>query len=80
MANMRMFLRHNPSGDYIFLGKRMEGGWYGVPNETATNRYLLFKHAGEDNRGQDDFSLVFDEGSALEGGRLIDIDVDGEEE
>jgi len=32
MANNRLWLVHEPSGESIYLGKRMGYGWYGAPD------------------------------------------------
>ena len=69
MANNRMFLVYRPTGDAVFLGKRMGWGWYGTPKDVAESIAALFekaeKAAGEGaKRGlsQDDFAIALESG------------------
>ena len=45
MANNRMFLVYRPTGDCVFLGKRMAEGWYATPEDVATRLIALFEKA-----------------------------------
>ena len=42
MANNRMYLLHRPSGETLFLGKRMGTGWYRVNDlsESKANEFF----------------------------------------
>jgi len=66
MANNRMFLVYRPTGDAVFLGKRMSWGWYGTPNDIVERIALLFEKAAEaaakDGFSQDDFAVALEIG------------------
>lgn len=57
MANNRMYLRHVPTGAAVYLGKRMGGGWYNEPEQSALSQ--LFEYAADNGIGQDEFALEF---------------------
>jgi len=63
MANNRMFLVYRPTGDAVYLGKRMGWGWYGTPEDVAQRIAALFEKAEEAAGGgfsQDDFALALE--------------------
>ena len=65
MANNRMFLVFRPTGDAVFLGKRMGRGWYGTPEDVAESIAILFEKAEEAAGGefsQDDFAIALESG------------------
>lgn len=65
MANNRMFLVYRPTGDAVFLGKRMGWGWYGTPADLAENIAELFKKAelaAGSEFSQDDFAVALESG------------------
>jgi len=66
MANNRMFLVYRPTGDAVYLGKRMGWGWYGTPDDVAHHIAELFekaeKDAGESDFSQDDFAIALEIG------------------
>lgn len=61
MANNRMYLVYRPTGDYVYLGKRMGWGWYGTPDNLAEQVLNLFDIAAENTgESQDDFLLAME--------------------
>ena len=59
-----MFLVYRPTGDAVFLGKRMGDGWYGTPEDVAERIASLFSKA-EECQGQysmDDFAIAMEQG------------------
>ena len=68
MANNRMFLVYRPTGDAVFLGKRMGWGWYGTPEDVAESIAVLFERAEEyaeaasGEFSQDDFAIALESG------------------
>ncbi len=57
MANNRLFLVHESSGNAVMLGKRMGYGWYGGPDaETLRKFYDSLLIEGD----QDNFSLYME--------------------
>ena len=66
MANNRMFLVYRPTGDAVFLGKRMGYGWYGTPADVQERILKLFdlvESKGETH--QDDFAIALEDGEAI---------------
>ena len=65
MANNRLFLVHRPTGEAVFLGKRMCGGWYGVPDNVKERIEELFSRIANGSPGsQDDMVLAMEENDA----------------
>jgi hypothetical protein len=65
MANNRMFLVYRPTGDVVYLGKRMGYGWYGTPEDVAQRIAALFEKAENAAGGdisQDDFAIALEFG------------------
>ena len=66
MAHNRMFLVYRPTGDAVYLGKRMGWGWYGTPEDVAERIAGLFEKAkqaaGEGGFSQDDFAVALEQG------------------
>jgi hypothetical protein len=66
MANNKMFLVYRPTGDAVYLGKRLAWGWYGTPKDLAEQVLNLFekaeKVAGEGDFSQDDFAIALEQG------------------
>jgi len=65
MANNRMYLVYRPTGDAVFLGKRMGWGWYGTPENLVEHIAALFDKAEEAcirGRSQDDFAIAMESG------------------
>lgn len=65
MANNRMYLVYRPTGDAVFLGKRMGWGWYNTPDDLAERVVNLFKKIEEcvpDGCSQDDFAIALEDG------------------
>ena len=60
MADNRMWLVYRPTGNAVFLGKRMAEGWYGVPDDLAHRIQALFDHAGQTEHSRDDMMLVME--------------------
>ncbi len=61
MANNRMYLVFRPTGEKVFLGKRLAHGWYGVPEDLAHRLEEMFERVQmEDAESQDDFVLEFE--------------------
>lgn len=60
MANNRMYLTHRPSGLSVYLGKRMEHGWYDVPDDLAERVRALFE-SFESFDYQDDFCVSLED-------------------
>ena len=56
MANNRIYIRFNPTGELVYLGKNMALEWYDAPFEKLN---LFFDHVGI----TDDFSLVMEDAS-----------------
>ena len=62
MANNRMYLIHSPTGQGVFVGKRMGHGWYDVPNNLAENVRRLFEYVERESPGiSDDFKIVMED-------------------
>jgi hypothetical protein len=66
MANNRMFLVYRPTGDAVFLGKRMGFGWYGAPQDLEIRLSALFARSEEaasqnPQYSQDDFLLAMED-------------------
>ena len=59
-----MFLTYRPTGDSVFLGKRMAYGWYGVPENLPELILKLFNKSERDGIGfsQDDFCISMESG------------------
>ena len=57
MANNRMYLQYRPTGELVYLGKRMSDGWYDVPTDLTQKLQLLFDHAEASKCELDDFIL-----------------------
>jgi hypothetical protein len=59
MANNRLILYHRPTGHYVYLGKRMDWGWYNPPER---DKLLAFYQRCADDMpqegDQDDFILL----------------------
>lgn len=69
MANNRMYLVHRPTGLAVFLGKRMEYGWYDGENIPVQKLFdALGKLDYADN--QDDFAIYME--SAVNAPMAID--------
>ena len=66
MANNRMFLVYRPTGDAVFLGKRLGRGWYGTREDLAERIAELFHRAesaaAEGALSQDDFGIALEVG------------------
>lgn len=60
MANNRMFLCHRPGGLAVFLGKRMQDGWYAVPDDLADRVRELFQLIEFEDGSQDDFCVALE--------------------
>lgn len=63
MANNRMYLVYRPTGDAVYLGKRMGWGWYGTPEDVAERIATLFEKAENAAGGdfsQDDFAIAME--------------------
>ena len=63
MANERMYLCYRPTGDAVFLGKRMAVGWYSPPDDLPQRLGKLYDKAEEayfKGSAQDDFAVVFE--------------------
>lgn len=62
MADSRMFLVYRPTGDAVYLGKRMAWGWYGVPDDVAERINELFAKAEQAacDFSQDDFAIAME--------------------
>jgi hypothetical protein len=62
MANNRMYLVFKPTGDKVYLGKRMGYGWYNVPDDIQQQLTNLFEVAENSYSGsQDDFCIGMEE-------------------
>ena len=64
MANNRMYLMHRPSRKAVYLGKRMDFGWYSVPDDVKKRIERLFEMAESvsDAGNQDDFCIALEDG------------------
>lgn len=67
MANNRMLLVYEPTGDAVYLGKRMGYGWYDVPADIKESIEALFKKAEKYNEDQDAFILILETDPRCEG-------------
>lgn len=90
MANNRMFLVYRPTGDAVYLGKRMWWGWYGTPEDLAQRIAELFEKAEKAAGGfsQDDFAIALENGEYqphaidkwqykdMEGGKVRSLEID----
>jgi hypothetical protein len=81
VANNRLILVHRPTGQSVYLAKRMGHGWY-VGNapaaELGDRLNAFFDECQEPFEGQDDFMLVMeDESGAPMCGGLTGFDEDG---
>lgn len=63
MANNRLWLLHRPSGERIFLGKRMALGWYGAPDDLGAQITELYEKIEREYgvEEQDDFVLAMED-------------------
>ena len=64
MANKRMFLVHGPTGQAVYLGKRMFRGWSDVPEDLSERLMRLFETVPFET--QDVWSIDVTEGSGAE--------------
>ena len=67
MANERMYLLHEPSGYFVYLGKRMGWGWYDAPaylRDNITKLYELIEYQIAEGN-QDAFIICFDNDQRL---------------
>lgn len=64
MANNRMWFVYRPTGEAVFLGKRMGHGWYGTPDDLADRVTALFARVLEADQSysQDDFAVALELG------------------
>ena len=66
MANNRMFLVYRPTGDAVYLGKRMAIGWYDTPKNVAQKIMELFEKAEQAVLCKeflpDDFAIALESG------------------
>jgi len=64
MANNRMYLVFRPTGDCVFLGKRLAEGWYGTPADLCERIEALFEKVMDRPEGasQDDFAIALEQG------------------
>ena len=65
MANNRMYLVYRPTGDCVYLGKRMGWGWYDTPDDVADRIRKLFEKVEaikRDTCSQDDFAIALQAG------------------
>lgn len=60
MATNRMFLLHVPSGNAVYLGKRMGWGWHNVPEDVNKSIEKLFELV-ESSYDQDHFALAMED-------------------
>jgi hypothetical protein len=62
-----MFLVYRPTGDCVFLGKRMGFGWYNVPDDIKERIAKLFElaqnAAADGDFSQDDFAIALESGA-----------------
>lgn len=65
MANNRLWLVHRPTGESVFLGKRMGVGWYGAHNDLGSRINEFFSTCEDkgDANNQDDFVLAIEDAS-----------------
>lgn len=61
MANNRMFLQYRPTGELVYLGKRMNEGWYDVPERLSESIVKLFERAEASAGNLDDFVLALEQ-------------------
>jgi hypothetical protein len=65
-----MYLVYKPSGDSVYLGKRMAWGWYGTPSDVAAQIANLFDRAQDAaldlDASQDDFALAMEDSDDAE--------------
>lgn len=92
MANNRMFLVYRPTGDAVYLGKRLGSGWHDTPEDVAERIAELFQKAeqtaSQSDFSRDDFAVALEQGEhqphaiakwgyeKADGGKLIRLDVD----
>lgn len=59
-----MYLVYRPTGDAVFLGKRMGWGWSGTPENVAERILELFNKSkdGIIDFSQDDFAIAMEQG------------------
>ena len=68
MANNRMFLVYRPTGDAVFIGKRMGFGWYNSNVEKVGEQILELYERAENaalsnhDISQDDFGIAMESG------------------
>lgn len=66
MANNRMYLVYRPTGDAVYLGRRMDWGWHGTPDDVAEKIANLLEKASDYadglNYSQDDFAIALEQG------------------
>lgn len=76
MANNRLFLVHRPTGESVYLGKRMGYGWYGAYSDLGSRLNEFFSRCAEKGYAaalqkpwlgaaddQDDFVLAIEDAS-----------------
>lgn len=59
MANNRLWLVHRPSGQSVYLGKRMAVGWHDAPADLAQRVAAFFEKCSPGD--QDDFALAIED-------------------
>lgn len=72
MANNRMYLLHRMTGRAVYLGKRMGGGWYDVPQDLAERVVQLFDYI-EQEGDYDDVCVAMEDSAAAS----VAVEVDG---
>jgi hypothetical protein len=61
MANNRIYLVFRPTKEAVYLGKRMDSGYYNVPDDIQERLQQLFEHAeGALTLKQDDFCVALE--------------------
>lgn len=63
MANNRMWLAHRPTGEAVYLGKRMGYGWYDATADLGARVEAFYQRCGAAGAhdSQDDFILVMED-------------------
>lgn len=57
MANNRMYLKYNPTGEKVLLAKRMGWGWYVFHDDLVKKLDELFNKSKSGDGHHDDYSL-----------------------